>query len=336
MKKHFLTSLLALGTVATANAALWIDFGRPGQVLEAGYVGFDDNHESATTGASQNFATSFANSGAASVDIAAAWANTTDNRVKQIIVRGAGNNATWTDTTGIGLVQDWIGSDTRTGNGGNGNWDGTAGIPTFMTLTLSGLPAGTYDWTSFHHDTENIHGNFKVSVNTGAGADSRVDGYTTDGTTGGNPNSETDGSPGRALTFAEMEAKGAIYTTSFTADGTNPVVVEFVPISGVLGNAVHNQFFVMNGFQLDQQAPPSNSGKFAITKMDYAPDTDTITITWPSVVGQLYSIDRSADLSVWDGDLADSVPAALNADETSYSFAAGDTSFFVRVRILSN
>jgi hypothetical protein len=260
MKKQILTSLLALGTVATtANAALWIDFGRSGQVLEAGYVGFDDNHETATTGAAQSFATSFANSGAASVDVAASWTNTSDNRVKQVIVRGAGNNATWTDTTGVGLVQDWIGSDTRTGNGGNGNWDGTTGTPTFMTLTLSGLPAGSYDWTSFHHDTENIHTFFEVSIDTGVGALSLANGYGTDGSAGGNPDSELDGSAGRAFTFAEMDAKGSIYNTSFTADGTSDVVFEFTPLSGAIAPAVHNQFFFLNGFQLDQQAVPEPS-----------------------------------------------------------------------------
>ena len=42
-------------------------------------------------------------------------------------------------------VPNGIGIDTRTSNGGNGNWDGVTGTPTYMQLILSALPAGSYN-----------------------------------------------------------------------------------------------------------------------------------------------------------------------------------------------
>ena len=52
---------------------------------------------------------------------------------------------------------------------GNGDWDGVDGDPTYMTLTLGGLAADTYSWTSYHHDTENVHGPFAVWISTDGG-----------------------------------------------------------------------------------------------------------------------------------------------------------------------
>ena len=253
MKKHTLAGALTFSLLTAASqAALSIDFGNG--AVEAGYTAFATPHETAGTGALQTISTSFVNTGAANVDLSAAWPNTTSLAVRNSIVRGAGNNASWTDTTGIGLVQDWLGSDTRAGNG---NWDGSVGTPTYLNLTLGGLPAGTYSWTSYHHDTENIHTAFSVSLDTGSGSSALADGYGTDGSAGGSPDSETDGSPGRAFTFADMDAKGSIYTTTFTADGTNDVTFQFAPYSGAIAPAVHNQFFFINGFELEQIPEPS-------------------------------------------------------------------------------
>ncbi|HIG84500.1 MAG TPA: PEP-CTERM sorting domain-containing protein [Verrucomicrobia bacterium] len=46
---------------------------------------------------------------------------------------------------------------------------------------------------------------------------------------------------------------------SFTANGTNDVVVRFATLDNA-GQGVHRQFFALNGFQLGQQIPePSTS-----------------------------------------------------------------------------
>ena len=172
--------------------------------------------------------------------------------MQQSLDRGAGNDANWDNAAGdIDLVTDWIGTDTRTGNGGNGNWDGTSGTPTYMTLTLSGLATGIYDWKSYHHDTENAHGNFSVELSTdGGGSWAQLpDGLMTDSTPAGNPASTTGGFLG-PQTGPDANTLISTYTTSFSADGTNAVVFRFAPYSNT---GVHRQIWGMNGFELKQQ-----------------------------------------------------------------------------------
>ena len=54
---------------------------------------------------------------------------------------------------------------------------------------------------------------------------------------------------------------------------------------------------------------------FAITEIGYDPDADTITLTWNSRPGEVYSLRFTTDLSNWDADLDDGVPA--DAGETT-------------------
>jgi len=178
------------------------------------------------------------------------WPNTTDNRVRQSIDRGSGNDNNWDDAAAdVNLVTDWIGIDTRTGNGGNGNWDGTTGVPTYMTLALGGLAAGNYDWTSFHHDTEHCHGPFAVWLSTDGGATFAQldDGVMTDSTTGGSPDS------GAIEVGPDANSLSSTYHTSFSADGVNAVVFRFAPYSET---AVHRQIWGMNGFELSEVPSP--------------------------------------------------------------------------------
>lgn len=226
----------------------------------AGYQAYDAGHEVAADFDTKTYAAF-----GTSVSLTPAWPNTTDNRVQQMIDRGAGNDANWADSD-LDLVTDWLGIDTRTGNGGNGNWDGTTGTSTLMTLTLSGLPANSYAWTSFQQDTENVHTNFAVWLSTDSGANftQLADGYMSNSSPGGNPNAETDGSPGLVVDFAGMTNAGSIYETVFDANGSNDVVLQFAPYSGVLGDAVHNQIFGINGFQLAVVPEPTSGILLAI------------------------------------------------------------------------
>ncbi|MHC4517209.1 MAG: discoidin domain-containing protein [Planctomycetota bacterium] len=174
------------------------------------------------------------------------WPNTTDNRARQSIDRGTGNDNNWDDAAGdLNLVTDFIGIDTRTGNGGNGNWDGTTGTPTYMTLALGGLAAGNYDWTSFHHDTEHVYGPFAVWLSTDGGETFTQldDGVMTDSTPGGSPDS------GATEAGPDANSLPSTYHTSFRADGTNDVVFRFAPYSET---AVHRQIWGMNGFVLSR------------------------------------------------------------------------------------
>ena len=108
-------------------------------------------------------------------------------------------------------------------------------------------------------DTENVHTNFAVWLSTDGGANltQLADGYMSNSSPGGTPDATTDGSPGLVVDFAGMAAAGSIYETTFTADGSNDVVLQFAPYSGVLGDAVHNQLFGINGFQLTVVPEPT-------------------------------------------------------------------------------
>jgi hypothetical protein len=178
------------------------------------------------------------------ITVTPAWPNTTDNRVQQSIDRSSGNDDNWDNAAGdIDLVTDFIGIDTRTGNGGNGDWDGTTGTPTYMTLAIGGLSAGNYDWTSFHHDTEHVHGPFAVWLSTDGGATftQLADGIMTDSTEGGSPDS------GATEVGPDVNSLSSVYHASFSADGVNDVVFRFAPYSST---AVHRQIWGMNGFEL--------------------------------------------------------------------------------------
>jgi hypothetical protein len=179
------------------------------------------------------------------ITVTPAWPNTTDNRVQQSIDRGSSNDDNWDDALGyLNLVTDFIGIDTRTANGGNGDWDGVTGTPTYMTLTIGGLPAGTYEWTSFHHDTEHVYGPFAVWISTDGGANfsQLADGLMTDSTAGGTPDS------GATESGPDVYLLPSTYHTSFVANGVDDVVLRFAPYSDAGG--VHRQIWGMNGFEL--------------------------------------------------------------------------------------
>jgi len=200
-----------------------------------GWSSYHANHEVAAEFSTANYG---------GITVTPAWPNTTDNRVQQSIDRGAGNDGNWDNTAGdLNLVTDFLGIDTRTGNGGNGNWDGAVGTPTYMTLSLGGLAAGDYGWTSFHHDTEHCHGAFAVWISTDGGANftQLADGLMTDSTPGGSPDS------GAIVAGPDVYTLASTYTTSFTANGTDDVVVRFAPYAA---EAVHKQIWGVNGFEV--------------------------------------------------------------------------------------
>ena len=224
---------------------------------QAGWSSYHANHEDAAE---------FGTATYGAISVTPAWPNSTDNRVMQSIDRNdqdaagavlGSNDESWDDSAGdINLVTDFLGIDTRTGNGGNGDWDGTTGTPTYMTLTLAGLSASPYNWTSYHHDTENVHGDFSVELSLDGGANftQLADGYMSDGSEGGNPDSTDAPFPG-PQTGPDADSLLSTYSTSFVADGVNDVVFRFAPYSNT---AVHRQIWGINGFALEQVPEPSS------------------------------------------------------------------------------
>lgn len=262
--KSLIPSLLALGLISSnASAQLLIDFNSTtqdgGPHNEAGYQSYSAGHEVAADFTSQNFDALFSISGAATVSVTPTWNNTTDNRVQQMIDRGAANDANWVGNN-INLLTDWLGTDSRTANGGNGDYDGTTGTPTFLILTLGGLPTGTYDWLSFHHDTEHMNTRFtiEVSVDGGSTYGTASNFRMTDSTPGGTPSS------GAEVTGAIDPDPHNLTSTarlSFGANGSDSVVLRFTPLANNVaanGGGVHQTFFGINGFELVQVPEPSS------------------------------------------------------------------------------
>ncbi len=248
-----LAAQAALAAATLSSQDLLVDFNSTNQSggphPQTGYQAYNAAHEAPADFIIRSFPAF-----GTSIDITPAWPNTTDNRVQQMIDRGDGNDANWNNASGdLDLITDFLGIDTRPGNGGNGNWDGAAGgTPTYMTLTLGGLPVGTYGWTSFHHDTENVHTNFQIEISIDGGTSYTSLGqefYMSDSTPGGNPDSATDGAGG-TRTGPNATTLDSTATFQIDASGTDDVVLRFAPLSGVLGNAVHNQIWAINGFQL--------------------------------------------------------------------------------------
>ncbi len=179
------------------------------------------------------------------ITVTPAWPNTTDNRVQQSIDRTADWDASWDNAAGdLDLITDFIGIDTRTSNGGNGDWDGTTGTPTYMTLAIGGLAAGDYGWTSFHHDTEKVWGPFAVWLSTDGGASftQLADGLMTNGSEGGVPPSDV------LVHGPDAYTLDSTYQAPFTANGADDVVLRFAPYSDPAG--VHRQIWGMNGFEI--------------------------------------------------------------------------------------
>lgn len=228
---------------------------------QAGWSSYHANHE---------VIAEFGTATYGSITVTPDWPNTTRNTVRQMIDRNDQDNnppfqnvigsfdATWNNAAGdVNLVTDFLGIDTRTAEGGNGDWDGINGVPTYMTLRLGGLNHANYHWISYHHDTENVHGFFRVEISLDGGANytQLADGYMSDGTAGGTPASTDAGYFGPQ---AGPDANSLIstYHTNFTADGANDVVFRFAPYSNT---NTHRRLWGINGFVLEESPIPEPS-----------------------------------------------------------------------------
>jgi len=210
-------------TLGTARAQLKVDFSPTVAPVEAGYQGYFANHEQAATFTSQSF-TAFGTT----ITIAPTWAAGAGRQAMQMIDRGAGGRNGYTGEY-ADLLNDWIGTDAR-----------QVGDP--MTLTLSGLPAGRYLWTSYHHDTQDQTGLFDVAV---ADADGSVTIRGIDISNG-------------LLAFEDVTT----FETLIRSDGVHAVALSFENQGYA---SVSEAFFIMNGFVVESpnpcyNAPPAVAG----------------------------------------------------------------------------
>ena len=120
---------------------LKVDFSQNSTPVQSGFQGYLAEHEVANTFVTQSFQVE-----ENTVSIKINWPAGTVNTAMQMIDRGVNTNQEMND-----LLRDWIGTDGR-----------VAKVP--MILTLSGLPSGSYEWTSFHHDNNDQTGMFNVKI----------------------------------------------------------------------------------------------------------------------------------------------------------------------------
>ena len=257
------------GGVASAEmpAPLWIDFNSTNQDggphPQAGYQSYDARHEVAEDFAAARACAAFDTT----VSLSVAFPDTSDARVEQMIDRTADYDGNWQGQKPA-LLTDWIGVDTRIANGGNGTYDGTTGTPTRITFTLAGIPAGTYQWRSYHHDTENVHCRFLVECSTdGGGQFGAIAGpeaggafRMTDSTPGGTPASPQvyQGTGGQ-----DPATLPSTVSFPFAATAGQAVVLRFTPLSSADG--VHVQLFGVNGFEIELMGSPDGPSALALS-----------------------------------------------------------------------
>lgn len=207
MKKAIVLVFLCLSVgLGAAQAQLKIDFNVTGGAVEPGYEEYFATRSTPATFTAQSY-----NAFGATVTIQPTWPATAAAAAQAMIDRGADDSLNPQD-----LLRDWIGTDTR-----------QVGDP--MTLTITGLPAGTYEWVSYHHDGHDQTGTFDVTLNDMAGSTT---------TTG------LDISNGTGFQLADVTT----LTLTIVSNGKDPVSLVFHTTSP--NSPVAGAFFLMNGFEL--------------------------------------------------------------------------------------
>jgi hypothetical protein len=220
MRLNLLTLLAFLNLVAMAAASrvsaesLKVDFNGASAQTMSGYQAYTAQHEVAGTFGARSYSAFGTN-----ITITPTWTGTPPtNTAQQAIVRASANGYSSNAADMLDLMIDWIGTDQRE----------NPGDP--MTLTISGLPAGTYGWLSYHHDTQDQQGHFSVTVNDATGA----------ATTSGLQVSHS------LSTTVTNLASVSKFSTPLTSDGVNPVSL----VWEATDTPSFNTMFVMNGFEI--------------------------------------------------------------------------------------
>lgn len=299
----FLTLLIPTATVVASD--LLIDFGNTVGIddspAQAGYQTFNavDKVLSGPTGVArtEQFASDIGIGGV--VDLTVSIPPGADRPISVVPDnRRAVNRGTISSGNLPDLAQDWIGIDTRDGDGAR-----------VMSFTLSDLAAGTYTMTSYHQDTGNLNGTFDVLVNGVA---------TTSGMM-------VDGDPGAGNDPASVQYM-------FDANGVDDVKLSYATTSGIFFLA--NGFELASGgnmLNVDFQATGgmTEAGFMsydAVDGVDGAPDGVTRTESYASALGNAGMVDLTVEIEPFalGGPAVDSNARAIDRTGNTYSGELAD------------
>jgi hypothetical protein len=289
MKKAIVSVFLCVSLgLGAAQAQLKIDFNVTGGVVAAGYQGYFATDKTPAAFTAQSY-TAFGTT----VTIKPTWvAGAAAGGIRMI---DRGNNTTIENSD---LLRDWIGTDTRT-------------VPADpMTLTISGLPAGTYQWVSYHHDLNDQTGIFSVTVNDAAGSKT---------TTG------IDISNGANFKLADVTK----FTTTIVSNGKNDVSLVFHQTSA--SSVVANAIFVMNGFDLTAMVTETAQGPVpAVAATDVRRDGTILSWT-PSSKAIAHDVYLGTSFDAIDGGTTAGAVYKGRQDANSYNpgrLALGQTYYW--------
>ncbi len=219
MKLNRIAAFLALAVFSTtANAQLFLDFQGPNDITAVGYQPFIQTNLTLPDPAGINYSAF-----GSTVNVAMSTANLPDGAADFRVVARNGASAE--------LVNDWIGVDTR-----------VVGVDVTLTLDVTGLPSGSYNWTSYHHDG----GSTANNGNLNGSADLQING----GTIAAN-----------AVTFSSQNNGDPISTLSFpfSIDGTTPdLSVSFIMDQGQ-GGSPAALFAFANGLEITAVPEPGTA-----------------------------------------------------------------------------
>jgi len=115
---------------------------------------------------------------------------------------------------------------------------------------ISDLPNGTFQWRSYHHDTENIHTDFQVEISVDGGTSYAPIAGPNAGGTFSVTDSTAGGTPASSQTYdssTPINDLPSTVTFEFTTSNFQEVILRFAPHST---GEVHKDFFVMNGLEI--------------------------------------------------------------------------------------
>jgi hypothetical protein len=174
-------------------------------------------------------------------------------------------------------------------------------------VTLTDLPAGTYNVTSYHIDADNSQCEaIRILVTDAMGA-VRDTGVIGDASFPDHPNNTNIPNAG-GLTTALVDQHGARF--AITSDGTNPVSIWFDGTLAPLDDEVP-----LAGLWLTTASPPPAPLDIINVTRTESGGTTTVAIEFASTPGRTYHIRAGANLANWT-DLTTNLPASAGATTT--------------------